>query len=137
MRKAGTGRVRLLRLLLCATCLLGGILGLLWLNSALAQATASVSGWVVDADAFPACREVHFTLDLETTGEEKVTELKDVIASHQGESKIFFHVKEGTQRACVIRSRTQGVKLDYDLVSTLCESIGAENIRVVPSAMGA
>ena len=91
----------------------------------------------VDSEQFPACREVHFTLDLDTTGEEKVAELKQMLASHEGESKIFFHVKEGSKRACVIRSRSHGVKLDYDLVSTLSESIGADNIRVVPTAMGA
>ena len=48
MRKQSAGRVRLLRLLLCAGCLLGGLLGALWLNGALAHAPAGVSGWVVD-----------------------------------------------------------------------------------------
>jgi hypothetical protein len=91
----------------------------------------------VDSAHFPACKEVHFTLDLDTTGEEKVSELKDVIAAHRGDSTIFFHVKEGAKpTACIIRSRSHGLKMDYDLVSTLCESIGAENIRVVPAAMG-
>jgi DNA polymerase-3 subunit alpha len=91
----------------------------------------------VNGDTFPPCREIHFTLDLEKTGEEKVTELKQVLSTHQGESKIFFHVREGAQpTACVIRSKSQGVKLDYDVVSALCESIGADNIRVIPTAMG-
>jgi DNA polymerase-3 subunit alpha len=91
----------------------------------------------VDADAFPASREVHFTIDLDRVGEEFVGELKSLLAKHEGDAKIFFHVKEGKKRTCVIRSRSQGVKLDYDLVSTLCDSIGADNIRVVPAAMGA
>lgn len=41
-------RVRLLRPALCALCLLVGALGALWLNNALAQAAATVSGQVVD-----------------------------------------------------------------------------------------
>jgi DNA polymerase-3 subunit alpha len=91
----------------------------------------------VNGDTFPACREIHFTLDLEKAGEETVSELKQVLSAHQGESKIFFHVREGEKpTACVIRSRSQGVKLDYDVVSALCESIGADNIRVIPTAMG-
>jgi hypothetical protein len=39
----------MLRLLLCASCLLGGVLGSALLGSALAQQAASVSGWVVEA----------------------------------------------------------------------------------------
>ena len=44
-----TDRIHLLRLALCALCLLVGALGALWLNNALAQAEARVSGQVVDA----------------------------------------------------------------------------------------
>jgi DNA polymerase-3 subunit alpha len=91
----------------------------------------------VDGEQFPLSKEIHFTIDLNRVGEEKVDELKELLARHSGESKVFFHVKEGERRSCVIRSRSLGVKLDYDLVSTLSESIGAGNIRVIPTALGA
>lgn len=91
----------------------------------------------VNEQQFPASREIHFTLDLDKVGEEVVDDLKRVIAAHEGEAKIFFHVKEGGSRACVIRSRSQGVKLDYELVGALCDSLGADNVRVVPAALGA
>jgi DNA polymerase-3 subunit alpha len=91
----------------------------------------------VDGEVFPVAKEVHFTIDLDRVGEDKVGELKRLLARHSGESKVFFHVKEGERRSCVIRSRSLGVKLDYELVSTLSESIGVDNIRVVPAALGA
>jgi len=90
----------------------------------------------VDSEHFPSAREIHFTIDLERVGEEKVDQLKVLLTGHNGESKVFFHVREGDRRSCVIRSRSLGVKLDYELVSSLSDAIGADNIRVVPTAMG-
>jgi NADH:ubiquinone oxidoreductase subunit F (NADH-binding) len=42
-------------------------------------------------------------------------------------------LKEGGRRTHVIKARSQGVKLDYDLVTQLSATVGPENIRVIPS----
>jgi DNA polymerase-3 subunit alpha len=88
----------------------------------------------VSEDCFPSSKEVHFTLDLDSLGEEKVAELKELLASHAGDAKIYFHLKEGGRRTHVIAARSQGVKLDYDLVSQLSATVGPENIRLIPTS---
>lgn len=91
----------------------------------------------VSDDHFPVSREVHLTIDLDAMGVDKVDNLKDILAGHEGEAKVFFHVTEGGKRSCVVRSRARGINLDYELVSTLSASLGADNIRVIPSGVGA
>jgi DNA polymerase-3 subunit alpha len=83
----------------------------------------------------PDLKEVHLTLDLETVGDEKLLDLKSLLNGHGGESKVFFHLREGGRRACVIRSKSCAVKLDHELVNSLSASIGARNVRVVPASM--
>ncbi len=91
----------------------------------------------VDEENFPAMKEVHITLDLEKLGGDGVADLKSMLAGHSGDARIYFHLRENSKRTCVIRSRSQGVKLDYELISTLSDSIGASNIRVIPAGMSA
>jgi DNA polymerase-3 subunit alpha len=88
----------------------------------------------VDEDSFPSSKEAHFTLDLDSLGDEKVAELKALLAAHAGDAKIYFHLKEGGRRTHVIAARSQGVKLDYDLVAQLSVTIGSENIRLIPTS---
>jgi DNA polymerase-3 subunit alpha len=83
---------------------------------------------------FPSTKEVHFTLDLETLGEEKVDELKNLMAAHTGEAKVYFHLKEAGRCTHVIAARSLSVKLDYDLVSKLSSAVGPDNIRLIPSS---
>jgi DNA polymerase-3 subunit alpha len=84
----------------------------------------------------PELKEVHLTLDLETVGDAKLHDLKSLLTGRDGQSRVYFHLREGGRRACVIRSKSCGVKLDHDLVSSLSASIGARNVRVVPASMG-
>ena len=88
----------------------------------------------VSEDKFPLAKEIHFTIDLEKVGEEKVADLRSLLSKHIGESKIFFHLKEDGRRTHVIKARSQGVKLNYDLVADLTKAIGGENIKLVPSS---
>lgn len=81
-------------------------------------------------------KEVHVTLDLDALGEEKVLDIKRVLSEHNGDSRVFFHVREGGRRAYLIRARSQGVRVDSALVSGLSASIGAENVRLVPVGLG-
>jgi DNA polymerase-3 subunit alpha len=87
----------------------------------------------VSEESFPSSKEAHFTLDMEALGEDKVTELKTLIESHAGDAKVYFHLKEGGRRTHVIKARSQGIKLDYELVAHLSATLGPDNIRLIPS----
>jgi len=82
------------------------------------------------------CKEVHVTLDIEAM-DDQLKDLKRVFAEHNGDSRVFFHVRENGRRAYVIRARSQGVRVDDGLVSGLSASIGASNVRLVPTGLGA
>ena len=87
----------------------------------------------VSEDRFPASKEVHLTLDLLALGEEKLSEIKGLLAEKSGEAKLYFHLKEDGRCTHVIAARSQGVKLDYDLVTQLSDAVGPENIRLIPA----
>jgi DNA polymerase-3 subunit alpha len=91
----------------------------------------------VGDDAGPTWREVHVTIDLDQMGEERVEDLKRTLSGHTGDARVFFHVREGGRRAYVIRARSQGVRVDPALLSGLAASVGASNVRLVASGMGA
>ncbi len=87
----------------------------------------------IDEDHFPVPKEVHFTINLDDTGESDIDRLQQMIDAHQGDTKVFFHIKEAGRRQYVIRSKSKGLQLDYEIVSTLTKSIGSENIKLVPA----
>jgi DNA polymerase-3 subunit alpha len=91
----------------------------------------------VGEDAGPTWREIHVTIDLDSMGEERVDDLKKTLSGHAGDSRVFFHVREGGRRAYVIRARNQGVRVDTALLSGLAASVGANNVRLVAAGMGA
>jgi DNA polymerase-3 subunit alpha len=91
----------------------------------------------VGDDQTPTWKEVHVTVDLDLMGEEKVDELKGVLTGQPGDARVFFHIQEGGRRSYVIRARSQGVRVDPTLVSSLSASIGASNVRLVPAGIGA
>jgi len=90
----------------------------------------------VSDDNFPKTREIHFTIDVDVLQEEKVSDLKAMLVDHEGDAKIFFHIKEAGQRSCIIRSKGNGVAIDFNLMQTLGGSLGSDNIRIVPSVLG-
>jgi len=90
----------------------------------------------VSEDSFPLSKEIHFTIDLEAVGEDKVTDLKNLLEKHDGDAKIYFHLKEAGRTTHVIKAKSQGVTLDYALVADLSAAIGAENIKLIPAASG-
>ena len=90
----------------------------------------------VKDDEFPRAREIHITVNLDSFVEEKVTELSHMLAGHDGDVRVFFHVYAEGRRVYVIRSKSEGIHLDYDLASSLVSSLGVENIRLVPRREG-
>jgi DNA polymerase-3 subunit alpha len=86
----------------------------------------------VDGEQAPDSSEVHITLDLATIGEGEIDQVKTLLARSRGESRVFLHLKEPGKKACVVRSKTLGVRLGYELLSELSGSVGSRNIRLVP-----
>jgi DNA polymerase-3 subunit alpha len=86
----------------------------------------------VDEAAGTEFREVHITIDLADIGEKEIDRVRQLLTRTPGESQVFLHVRERGKRPCVVRSRTLGVKLDYQLLSELSGWVGARNIRLEP-----
>jgi DNA polymerase-3 subunit alpha len=88
----------------------------------------------VDGEQAPDSSEVHITLDLSAIGEGAIDRVKTLLARNRGESQVFFHLKEPGKKACVVRSKTLGVKLGYEFLSELSGSVGSGNIKLIPGA---
>ncbi len=86
----------------------------------------------VDDAAGPDSKEVHITIDLADIGEPEIDRVKRLLSQTPGGSQVFLHVKEHGKKVCVVRSKTLGVRLDYELLSELSGWVGARNIRLVP-----
>jgi DNA polymerase-3 subunit alpha len=88
----------------------------------------------IDGESPPESKEVHITFDLAAVGEREIDEVKQLLSKTPGESRVFLHLKEQGKKPCVVRSRSIGVRLDYELLSELSGSVGAKNIRLIPGA---
>jgi DNA polymerase-3 subunit alpha len=88
----------------------------------------------VDEDHAPDSKEVHITFDLAAVGEREIDRVKQLLSRTPGESRVFLHLKEQGKKSCVVRSRSIGVRLDYELLSELSGSVGAKNIRLIPGS---
>ena len=86
----------------------------------------------VDGGDAPDSKEVHITLDLASIGEGEIDRVRRLLSRTPGESRLFFHIREPGKKGCVVRSKTLGVKVDYELLSELSGSVGARNIKIVP-----
>ncbi len=87
----------------------------------------------VDEEHLPESKEVHITIDMDEMESSELDKLKELLSEHEGEVKLFFNMKQKGKSACVIRSRSLSVKLDYEFLTRLSESIGAKNIRLIPN----
>jgi DNA polymerase-3 subunit alpha len=87
----------------------------------------------VDGGGAPDLKEVHITLDVASIGEGEIDRVRRLLSRTPGESQVFFHIREQGKKCCVVRSKTMGVKLDYEVLSELSGSVGARNIKLVPA----
>ena len=85
----------------------------------------------VDEDRPPESKEVHLSLDLDRLDEGELGRMKELLFGKQGEAELYFHLTEKGKKACVVKSKSLAVRVDYDLLAELCGSIGAENIKLV------
>jgi DNA polymerase-3 subunit alpha len=90
----------------------------------------------VSEEHFPVSKEVHVTLDLGVLKDKTVERLKELAAAKKGESKMYFHLRNGGKCTHVIAARSAGVKPDYEFVASLAEAVGTENVRLKPPTGG-
>jgi len=88
----------------------------------------------IDDENPPESKEVHITLDVATMKEHDVERMKSLLSSNRGDTLLFFHVRNEGKDECIVRSKSLSVKLNYDLLAELSESMGAKNIKLVPGA---
>ncbi|MFQ5511825.1 MAG: DNA polymerase III subunit alpha [Candidatus Krumholzibacteriia bacterium] len=86
---------------------------------------------LIDENHPPESKEVHISIDLGRVEEGQIDQMKQILGTSKGGAQVFFHVAEGGRKACVVRSRSLNVTVDYELLGALCESVGPDNIKLV------
>ncbi|MEE9269329.1 MAG: DNA polymerase III subunit alpha, partial [Candidatus Krumholzibacteria bacterium] len=85
----------------------------------------------ISEDKPPASKEVHISIDLGKVEEKQIDDMKRVLEGSKGTAQVFFHLTEEGRKACVIRSKSLNVAVDYELLGALCESVGSDNIKLL------
>lgn len=88
----------------------------------------------ISEDRPPASKELHITVDIDETGQERLSEIKHLLEGRTGDAEVFLHLQQKGKKACVVRSRSMSVTLDYDMLSALCASVGVQNVNLVRGA---
>jgi DNA polymerase-3 subunit alpha len=85
----------------------------------------------INEDEPPASKEVHISIDLDKVEETQIDDMKQVLKDSKGSAQVFFHLSEEGRKACVVRSKSLNVAVNYDLLGALCESVGPDNIKLL------
>jgi DNA polymerase-3 subunit alpha len=85
----------------------------------------------ISEDKPPESKEVHISIDLDQVGENQLEHMQRVLAGHKGSAHVYLHLRESGEKACVVRSKSLAVDVDYDVLAELCGSVGAKNIKLV------
>jgi DNA polymerase III alpha subunit len=88
----------------------------------------------VDEEHIPESKEVHLFIDVERMGEGIVKELKQLLPEQENGAALFFHMRKRGETVCLIRSRSTSVNLDFKELNKLCDSLGSNNIRIIPTS---
>lgn len=88
----------------------------------------------ISEDRPPASKELHITIDIDETEQECLSEIKGLLEGRTGDAEVFLHLQQKGKKACVVRSRSMSVTLDYDMLAALCASVGVQNINLVRGA---
>jgi DNA polymerase-3 subunit alpha len=79
----------------------------------------------------PEFKEVHISIDLDHVGEGQLERVQGILAQSRGPAQVFLHLSEKGEEACVVRSKSLAVDMDYGVLSELCRSVGTKNVRLV------
>ncbi len=85
----------------------------------------------INEDRPPDLREVHISIDLDQVQGPQLEHVQAILAQRKGAAKVFLHLNERGEEACIVRSKSLAVDVDYDVLAELCLSVGAKNVRLV------
>jgi DNA polymerase-3 subunit alpha len=85
----------------------------------------------INEDRPPDSTEVHISIDLDQVEESQLDHMQRVLAGRKGTAQVYLHLRERGEQACVVRSKSLAVDIDYDVLAELCGSVGAKNIKLV------
>ena len=85
----------------------------------------------INEDKPPASKEVHISIELDDVQETQLDQVKKILNGSKGSAHVFFHLNDAGRKACVVHSKSLHVAVDYELLGALCDSIGAESVRLV------
>jgi len=85
----------------------------------------------INEDRPPDSKEVHISIDLDQVGENQIEKVRRVLGARKGAAQVFLHLSEHGEKACVVRSKSLAVDVDYDVLAELCGSVGANNVKLV------
>ncbi|MFH1755585.1 MAG: DNA polymerase III subunit alpha [Candidatus Latescibacterota bacterium] len=88
----------------------------------------------VDDESIARSKEIHICIDMDQMGSDALEDLKQLVLNNKGEVKIFFSMRQNGESACVIRSRSIAMRLNRKLLGKLSNTVGADNIRIVPGS---
>jgi DNA polymerase-3 subunit alpha len=85
----------------------------------------------ISEDRPPNLREVHISIDLDHVEVTQLERVQGILAQHKGAAQVFLHLNQRGEEACIVRSKSLAVDVDYDVLAELCRSVGAKNVRLV------
>jgi hypothetical protein len=85
----------------------------------------------INEDRPPESKEVHISIDLDEVGETQLEHVRHVLGARKGAAQVFLHISEHGEKACVVRSKSLAVDVDYKVLAELCGSVGAKNVKLV------
>ncbi|MDH3215614.1 MAG: DNA polymerase III subunit alpha [Candidatus Krumholzibacteria bacterium] len=85
----------------------------------------------INEDRPPKSKEVHISIDLDNIAEKQLDNVQRVLAGSKGSATVYLHLLERGEKSCVVRSKSLAVDVDYNMLSELCGSLGAKNIKLV------
>jgi DNA polymerase-3 subunit alpha len=85
----------------------------------------------INEDRPPELKEVHISIDLDHVGENQLEYMQRVLAGRKGGAAVYLHLCEQGRKSCIVRSKSLAVDVDYDMLSKLCGSVGAKNVKLV------
>lgn len=85
----------------------------------------------INEDRPPVSKEVHISIDLDEVEEKQLDRMQKILAGRKGDAQVFLHLREGGEKKCIVRSKSLAVDVDYSVLTELCRSVGAKNIKLV------
>jgi len=77
--------------------------------------------------------ELHLQLRTENISEERLNNLKEMLTSHKGSSKVYFHIANGSSHELVLAGPACHVELSQSLRDQLKSELGESEVKILAS----